>query len=310
MMPDDLEGPALLALSARGANTRLLRRLLEEASARETSLSDVLEDAARGELGVPGAKDVACQVLDALGSPSSAFAASWQRLRTMGAKLCHLASDCYPDRVRRCLGSAAPPLLYLLGDPALADLASIAIVGSRDASDDALRLTRSLAAAVSQSRSVVSGYAKGVDTEAHLGALSTGGTTTLVLSYGLFHYRTKVAMRDYRADRMFVITAFPPTMPWRAHAAMSRNDLVIALADAVVVIQAREKGGTVDAGRKALQHKVPLLVVDWGSANAEHDGNRVLLREGAVAAPATADGIIQVVGSLPPVQEQQQQLPL
>jgi DNA processing protein len=308
MMSGDVDEITLLALSAHSVRTRLLRKLVEQASARGMSLSDVLHDAARGELNTPGAKDAARQVLDELGSPSSAHFAAWQKLRTMGARLCHFASECYPDRVRRCLGSAAPPLLHLLGDPAVADLPSIAIVGSRDASDDALRLTRSLAAAVSQSRTVISGYAKGVDTEAHLGALSAGGTTTVVLSYGLFHYRTKMAMRDFPPDRMLIITAFPPNMPWRAHAAMSRNDLVVALADVVVVIRAHEKGGTVDAARKALQHKVPLVVVDWASSNTQHDGNRDLLREGAIPAPATADGIIKAVGSLPA--QRQQQLPL
>ena len=315
MSSSDVEIAALLWLDAHLQKRMkpLLRKVLERASAQGGFVVGLLERIARGELNVPEASDLASQALDELSSPSSPHLETSQRLLRMDARLCHLGSDCYLERVRRYFGSSPPSILYLLGDRGILDRPSVAILGSRNASEEALRLARCVAGAVAHAHVVVSGYAKGIDTEAHLGALDAGGSTIAVLGYGLFHYRVKAVLRDH-VDSLLAITAFAPTMPWHQGFAMSRNRLVMALADTVIVIQAHGKGGTLHAGiaalgkykpsgerkalgtRKALQRKVPLVVVDWGMTdNPDYGGNRVLLEEGGIAAPPTADGICRVV---------------
>jgi DNA processing protein len=135
-------------------------------------------------------------------------------------------------------------------------------------------------AASSQNGTIVSGYAKGVDTATHLAALRSGGRTVIVLAEGIDFFRVK---RDFAADldaeSTLVISQFAPTQTWQAHAAMARNSIIFGLSRALVVIEAGERGGTLAAGHGALKMGRPVLVVDFG--NDTPAGNRILLDAGA-----------------------------
>jgi DNA processing protein len=76
-------------------------------------------------------------------------------------------------------------MLFIKGQRKLLTSDGVAIVGSRNVSDTGIRVARKLAAELANAElNVVSGYARGVDSEAHLGALAAEGTTTMVLPYG------------------------------------------------------------------------------------------------------------------------------
>ena len=79
---------------------------------------------------------------------------------------------------------------------------NVSIVGARNVSDKGIRIARKLAGDLaSEGINVVSGYAKGVDSEAHLGALEAEGTTTLVLPNGINQLRQKSAFKKFNWDR-------------------------------------------------------------------------------------------------------------
>jgi DNA processing protein len=131
---------------------------------------------------------------------------------------------------------------------------------------------------------VVSGYAKGVDTASHLAALDAGGTTIAVLAEGLDHFRLKKAYRELlSADsverKMLILSQFPPAQRWSAGAAMTRNQVIVGLSQALVVVEAGETGGTLKAGETALRGKRRVLVL--GGPNGAPRGNEQLIAAGA-----------------------------
>jgi DNA processing protein len=140
----------------------------------------------------------------------------------------------------------------------------IGIVGARACSMDGARLAYGLAgAAVRAGFAVVSGGAIGIDTAAHEGALAAGGATLAVLGSGLDrpYPQRNVGLFDRIAARGAVLTPFPPgTAPLRANFPR-RNLIVAALAERVLVVEARGRSGALITARRALAVGRPLAAV-------------------------------------------------
>ncbi|WP_280258546.1 DNA-processing protein DprA [Nocardia wallacei] len=177
-------------------------------------------------------------------------------------------------------GRPIVPALFCRGKLSLLKTAGAGMCGSRNVSSLGIKAARACGEEVSdRGLTVVSGYAKGVDTETHLAALERGGRTIIVLAEGINHFRVK---RDFvnaiDFDRVLVISQFHPQQPWAAHAAMARNHLIFGLGLALVVIEAGERGGTLAAGRDALKRGRPVFVLNFGGDTPP--GNRILLDDG------------------------------
>jgi len=181
------------------------------------------------------------------------------------------------------------PVLFLRGNRALLGAKGIGMCGSRNVSTLGLQAAKGCGVEVSrQGLAVVSGYAKGVDTETHLAALTTGGSTVIVLAEGINHFRVKKAFKDVLDPaRTLVISQFAPDQPWKSFAAMARNEVIVGLGSALVVVEAGEKGGTLAAGKSALKVDKPLLVLDF--AESTPPGNVQLLTEGGHAVSSVED---------------------
>ena len=96
---------------------------------------------------------------------------------------------------------------------------------------------------------MISDNAAGVDFEAHCHALLTGGSTILVLSDGISHFHIEQALVPvWNWERVLVVSQFYLDTSWKPCYAMTRNQVIIGLSQAVIVIEAGEKGGTMDAG--------------------------------------------------------------
>lgn len=205
-----------------------------------------------------------------------------ERLLQRGIEVMFLNDADYPAGLRRRSKPVAPILFYL-GSREQFHTRGIGMCGSRAVSALGLKAARACGVAVSHNNlTVVSGYAKGVDTETHLAALQEGGRTTIVLAEGINHFRVKRNFADdFDPTRVLVVSQFPPSQPWRSFAAMSRNDVIIGLSDLLIVIEAGEKGGTRAAGESALANGEPVVVLDFGDATPP--GNRHLLDQGASA---------------------------
>ncbi|WP_152563846.1 DNA-processing protein DprA [Actinomadura welshii] len=186
-------------------------------------------------------------------------------------------------------GRPVAPILFYRGDSTLFRQPGVGMCGSRSATELGLKAARACGEEVSdRGLVVVSGYAKGVDTETHLAALRTGGKTVIVLAEGFDHFRVKKNYVELFDDsRVLVVSQFPPSQPWRSYNAMTRNSVIFGLSRALVVIEAGEKGGTLAAGQGALKYGRPVFVLDFGQDTPA--GNRILLNLGGRSARSRAE---------------------
>lgn len=195
--------------------------------------------------------------------------------------VCFYGDDRYPSRLAQI--SAAPPLLFMWGNPDLFQDPSVSMCGSRHASLKGLGAAQTCGLEVAaHGLTIVSGYAKGVDTETHLAALRSGGRTIIVLAEGILHFRVKRSFRDagLQRDHVLVLSQFPPAQRWNVGAAMTRNRVISGLGRALVVIEAGETGGTLNAGLQALEMGRPVLALEFSEGTPA--GNEILFAKGAL----------------------------
>ncbi len=213
----------------------------------------------------------------------------------------------FPERLTRIPG--APATLRLrgrMGSP----VARVALVGSRDPDeygrDMARRLARGL---VRAGVSVVSGGARGIDAEAHEGALEAGGHTVSVLASGvdLPSPRGHLDLFDRILDAGgALLSEYDDGTPACGFRFVERNRIVSGLCDAVVVVRAgRRSGALITAGLAREQHR-PLLAVPGDADHPLSEGPLRLLREGARLAAEPAD-VLACLGLAP---GQQPELPM
>lgn len=196
-----------------------------------------------------------------------------------------------------------PPGLFVRGARELELLAqpSVAIVGARACSpygaSVATNLGRELAAA---GVPVVSGLARGVDAAAHRGALASGSTVA-VLGCGIDrdYPRAHAVLANEVASRGLIVSEYPPGVepaPWRFPA---RNRIVAGLAQATVVVEARERSGALITADLALDEGRDVLAVPGEITSQLSRGTNHLLRLGAIPVTCAAD-VLEAIGVEPP----------
>ncbi len=177
----------------------------------------------------------------------------------------------------------APAVLYVKGNKKILEEKSIAIVGSRDASEIALKFTDNIAKLASKEfKVVVSGFAKGVDKQALDSAINYKGQSVIVLPQGIMTFSSgfKNYYKQIIDGDVLVLSTFFPKLPWRVELAMARNPIIYGLADEIYVAESAEKGGTwsgvVDGLRKG--RKIYVRKPEPNEKNANH----ILIQKGAI----------------------------
>lgn len=182
----------------------------------------------------------------------------------------------YPQRLNTL--ENPPPIVYVYGKWTANK--SIAIVGARQASVQGLKKAFEFARGLARAGlTIVSGYAKGIDTQAHLGAIKGGGKTTMVLPMGALNFTLHKEFSELRSKLWKQITILSesfPTADWTVGQAMARNRITACLADGVLVVDAGSKGGTLATARWGAKQKKPLFV----SSPANSLGDKEILEIG------------------------------
>ena len=208
----------------------------------------------------------------------------YEQLKTQGVDFIYPRHPDFPPHLLEIA-----PMLFIKGQRKLLTSVGVAIVGSRNVSDIGIHVARKLAAELANAGlNVVSGYAKGVDSESHLGALAAEGTTTMVLPYGIKELRQKSAFRKFDWQRdVLVVSQFAPDVKWLARNAMVRNKLVCGLSKAVVVIESGlerdvqgKMSGTFNTAQTALSMDLPLFVLNPKCFDNPPKGNADLIKLG------------------------------
>ena len=224
--------------------------------------------------------------------------AAYEQLKEHGINIIYPGHPDFPPQILEIA-----PVLFVKGAQKRLTSDSVTIVGARDVSDKGVRITRNLAGElVGKGINIVSGYAAGVDSEAHLGALAAGGTTTLVLSNGIKQLHPKSAFKKFNWDRdVLSVSQFDPDTTWQAWNAMKRNQLVCALSKAVVVVESGPErdaqgkmSGTFNTAKAALDLNLPLFVVTPSCLDNAPKGNADLIALGGYSLNST-DGATEIV---------------
>ena len=170
--------------------------------------------------------------------------------------------------------------LWTLGNVDLLSKKAISFCGSRKASEKGIQTARECAAeAVKLGVGTISGNAAGVDVNVHAATLESGGWSIFVLAEGIHNFRIKRAYAEFWDwDRCLVVSQYNPDDRWQVWRAMERNNLIIALGIAMIVVEAGETGGTREAARQAQKAGKPLFAVTYENAVP---GNDAILSDGA-----------------------------
>lgn len=185
--------------------------------------------------------------------------------------------ESYPEPLRSI--SDAPCLLYMRGGLTPGDSRAIAVVGTREPSEERYELAKRLACSLAECGfTIVSGLASGIDTAAHWGALQAGqGRTIAVLGSGIRHVHPP-SNRELAGKiiwRGAVLSELQPNTPPSGRGLMMRDRIVSGLSQAIIIVQANEQGGSMDTASKAVKQGRLLFAVP-GSPGTDR-----LTRDGA-----------------------------
>jgi DNA processing protein len=198
-------------------------------------------------------------------TPTSAFYRVQSELAQVpigsGVRLTTVLDEDYPSNLRGV--DNPPPFLFYRGALDPSDARSVAVVGTRQASDEGLRRTRALAGElVKGGITVVSGLARGIDTAAHRATLDASGRTIAVMGTGIM--RRYPEENELLADEIgangALVSQFWPWTPPASNNFPRRNIVTSGLSVATVVVEATSTSGAKNQARRALEHGKPVFL--------------------------------------------------
>lgn len=221
----------------------------------------------------------------ALLAAGTAFSFERERLAEEGVVLVSALDDAFPSRLRERLGDSCPAFLLIAGPVEFLDVPAVGVVGSRDASEEALAVAVSAAkVAASSGRAVVSGLARGIDQAAMASALGAGTQVVGFPAEGLRVVARDAEVRSrVHAGELCMASPYGPATRFSAGNAMGRNKLIYGHADVTLVVcSALGSGGTWGGAREAIRGDFGRVAVWMGEGAGP--GNSKLVDEGGAAA--------------------------
>jgi DNA processing protein len=173
-----------------------------------------------------------------------------------------------------------PLILYMQGEFSRSDVNSIAVIGTRQATVYGKEMAHLFAGELAQQgMTVVSGLARGIDTEAHLGALQKGRTIAVIGS-GLAHIypQENRGLAKRIQERGVLISEFPMNTPPDRQNFPQRNRIVSGMTSATFLVEAPLKSGAMITVEKALQYGRPVFALPGRVDMESFQGNHLLIK--------------------------------
>lgn len=206
----------------------------------------------------------------------------WDKLTARGISFVSVEQRTYPGRLREIYD---PPYgLYYIGQLPKDETPAVSIVGGRACSrygkDIAKRSGRSLAA---NGVSVISGMARGIDSFGHEGALDAGGNTYAVLGCGVnvVYPPENAALYERIVAQGGILSEYPPDMAPRPGFFPMRNRIIAGLCDVLLIIEAKEKSGSLITADCALEQGRDIYAAPGRITDPLSAGCNRLIRQGA-----------------------------
>lgn len=196
--------------------------------------------------------------------------------------LVSIADGAYPKALLAI--TDPPPVLYVHGRVELLDAASIAIVGSRNATAQGQRDAEAFARALSSvGLTIVSGMALGIDAAAHRGGLAAMGSSVAVLGTGIdiVYPKDNRSLAHALATGGCLVSEFPLGTPSVAGNFPRRNRLISGLSRGVLVVEAGKPSGSLITARFALEQGRDVFALPGSIHSALSKGCHDLIKQGA-----------------------------
>ena len=208
-----------------------------------------------------------------------------------------LADETYPRALLEI--ADPPPLLYAHGRTELLARPALAVVGSRNATQQGEANAHALSRALSEAGfTVVSGLALGIDAAAHRGGLSGAGSTIAVLGTGIdvIYPGRNAALAAEVAERGLLISEFPLGTPPAAHNFPRRNRLISGLARGCLVVEAALASGSLITARAAAEQGRDVFAVPGSIHSPLAKGCHALIKTGAKLVESAEDVLAELSG--------------
>ncbi len=225
--------------------------------------------------------------------------AELEQLARLNARLVTQTDTEYPERLRQI--HDPPPFLYILGCFASQDDLAIAIVGARTASTYGRKIARELAHELAGCGvCVVSGLARGIDSEAHQASLEAGGRTIAVLGSGLdvMYPREHIALAEQIAKSGAVVSEFSFGSRPEAGNFPYRNRVISGISLGTVVVEATEKSGSLITAQCALDQNREVFAVPGSVTASRSRGPHRLIKDGAKLVESIDDILSEIAPAL------------
>ena len=204
-----------------------------------------------------------------------------------------------------------PKELYFIGNIPSERIPTVAIVGSRKPTNYGHEVAQMLAYELAKKGIVIiSGLALGIDSIAHRGALEAKGKTIAILANGLnsiYPATNRNLAKEILANDGAIISEYSPEVTPRMFRFLERNRIVSGLSDAIIVVEAAKRSGTLSTTARALEQNREVFVVPGNITSPMSAGCNELIKQGAY--PLTsADDVIEIIA--PDLLKPQQKLAL
>ncbi len=215
-----------------------------------------------------------------------------ENTRKLGAEFVFLEDELYPPLLREIVD--APPMLTFLGRKERLEKFNkrnlISIVGARNSSIIASKFCRQIAEDLGRNDVViVSGMARGIDSEAHKASVSTG--TIAVLASGIdivYPPENKKLYENIKEDGI-VFAEMPLGTAPQGHLFPKRNRIIAGLSAGTVIIEAAKQSGSLITARCALEYNRDIFVVPGFPLDIKSEGGNNLLKQGAILTLSSQD---------------------
>ncbi len=228
--------------------------------------------------------------------------------RKIGARILPYGAPNYPASLYDL--PDPPPVLWTLGQQELLNKPAIALVGARNSSSLGGRMAKSLAGDLSKAGFViVSGLARGIDTAAHHASLETGTIAVQAGGVDQVYPAENAKLHDQIAEHGLRISEQPLGMTPKARDFPKRNRIISGLSQAVIVVEAAAKSGSLITARNALDQGRDVLVVPGHPLDGRSSGCNMLIRDGATLV-RNANDVMEAVARIEPETQPQPELDL
>lgn len=204
----------------------------------------------------------------------------------------------FPQRLKAV--SNTPLVLFYKGDLSLLSAdCTVGIVGSRRCNAEGEKACSMIAEdVVREGAVVISGLAQGVDSIAHKSCVAAGGRTVAFLGTPLDEYfpKTNKNFQDKLCADHLVVSEYHCTYPYYSANFIYRNRLIAAASDALCVVQARERSGSLATVNRAKEYDKPVFVLPGSVFSPAYTGSNKLLVDGTAFAVTNGSQILDYLG--------------